>query len=144
MRQVKRSTAGGKSHLRAIPKGGHPLYNSLLLAPFALQVITGIGAQARPCFNVTVSNVPGPNRPMYLQGAALEAFYPVSIAAHGQAVNITCTSYNGSLNFGIAGCRDALPHLQRVAVYLGEALGELEAALGLTQVPPQRVIRNAA
>ena len=144
LRQVKRSTAGGKSHLRAIPKGGHPLYNSLLLAPFALQVITGIGAQARPCFNVTVSNVPGPNRPMYLQGAALEAFYPVSIAAHGQAVNITCTSYNGSLNFGIAGCRDALPHLQRVAVYLGEALGELEAAIGLTQAPPQRVIRNAA
>ncbi len=101
---------------------------------FVLQVLAGRTAVSRPFFNVTVSNVPGPVKPLYLNGARMEAFYPVSIPAHGQAVNITCTSYNGSLNFGFAGCRDALPHLQRLAVYTGEALLELEKALDIEPV----------
>ena len=141
---VKQTASEGKNHLRAIPKADHPLYNAVLLTPFVLQVVTGLGARRRPVYNVTVSNVPGPNRPLYLQGAQMEAFYPVSIAAHGQAVNITCTSYNGSLNFGIAGCRDALPHLQRIAVYAGEALTELESALDIDASAPRCTDRKVA
>ena len=53
----------------------------------------------------------------------------MSIPGHGMALNITCQSYAGTLNFGFIGCRDTLPHLQRLAVYTGEALQELEAAL---------------
>lgn len=135
---IRASAVEGKAHLRAISKSGQQLYNSVLLTPFVLQVVTGIGARSHPVFNVTVSNVPGPSRPLYLQGAQMEAVYPVSIAAHGQAVNITCTSYNGSLNFGICGCRDALPHLQRMAVYAGEALTELEDVLGIGAKSKQR------
>jgi hypothetical protein len=45
------------------------------------------------------------------------------------ALNITCSSYAGSMNFGFIGCRDTLPSLQRLAVYCGEALVELEKAL---------------
>nr|WP_273455486.1 WS/DGAT domain-containing protein [Nevskia ramosa] len=44
-------------------------------------------------------------------------------------MNITCLSYAGKLNFGFTGARDALPHMQRLAVYTGEALDELEAAV---------------
>ena len=55
--------------------------------------------------------------------------YPVSAITHGQALNITCYSYAGTLSFGFAGCRDTLPRMQRIAVYTGEALEELEAAL---------------
>jgi diacylglycerol O-acyltransferase len=47
----------------------------------------------------------------------------------GQALNITCVTYDGKFNIGFTGCRDSLPHLQRLAVYAGEALDELEAAL---------------
>jgi hypothetical protein len=106
-------------------------YSSLFATPFLVQTLTGLTGRTRPFFNVTVSNVPGPQETRYLSGARLEAMYPVSIAAHGQALNITCTSYAGSLNFGLVGCRDALPHLQRLAVYMAEAMAELEAALGL-------------
>ena len=50
--------------------------------------------------NVAVSNVPGPQVPLYLAGAELKAYYPVSIVAHGLGLNITIVSYNGSLDFG--------------------------------------------
>jgi hypothetical protein len=53
----------------------------------------------------------------------------MSFPIHGQALNITCNSYAGSVCFGFTGCRDTLPHLQRLAVYCAEALGELEHAV---------------
>jgi hypothetical protein len=58
----------------------------------------------------------------------MEAAYPLSIPFHGYGLNITLNSYAGTLNFGFIGCRDALPHLQKLAVFAGEALEELEAA----------------
>src|SRR3546814_6499991 len=65
-------------------------------------------------------------------GARLEAMYPVSNPFDGQALNITCTSYINTLNFGFTGCRDSLPHMQHLAIYMGDALIELEAAYGLS------------
>ncbi len=53
---------------------------------------------------MTISNVPGPEDTLYYEGARLEAMYPVSLIAHGGALNITCLSYAGSLNFGFTGC----------------------------------------
>lgn len=70
--------------------------------------------------------MPGPAEHLYLHRARLEAMYPVSATTHGQALNITCYSYAGSLTFGFAGDRDSVPSLQRIAVYSGEALAELE------------------
>ena len=73
--------------------------------------------------------MPGPIETLYLHGAKLEAMFPVSAVTHGQALNITCYSYGGNISFGFAGCRDSVPHLQRLAVYTAEALDELEQAL---------------
>ncbi len=61
-----------------------------------------------PC-NVVVSNVPGPGVPLYLAGAKVLTHYPVSIAAHGQGVNITVQSYNDELFFALTACAKALP-----------------------------------
>ena len=83
----------------------------------------------RPAFNITISNVPGPEEPLYYNGSKLEAMYPVSLIAHGGALNITCLSYAGSLNFGYTGCRETLPSMQNLAVYSGEALEELTGLL---------------
>ncbi len=59
----------------------------------------------------------------------LEALFPGPWIAHGGAINITCLSYAGTLNFGYTGCRDTLPNMQRIAVYTGEALDELSRLL---------------
>ncbi|HSW13653.1 MAG TPA: WS/DGAT domain-containing protein, partial [Solimonas sp.] len=80
-------------------------------------------------FNVTISNVPGPQQPLYLRGARMVANYPVSLVTHGQGINITCQGYADTLSFGFVACRDTLPHMQRIAVYTGEALEEVEAAV---------------
>jgi diacylglycerol O-acyltransferase / wax synthase len=73
--------------------------------------------------------VPGPDHHLFLNGARLEAMYPMSLLSHGQALNITCLSYAGTLNFGFTGCRDTVPHMQRLAVYAGEATEELKTLL---------------
>ena len=97
-------------------------------------------------FNVTISNVPGPERALYFRGARLEAAYPVSLVTHGQALNITCQSYAGTLAFGFTGCRDSLPHMQRIATYTGEALAELELALAAPaeEAKPKRKAKVAS
>ncbi|WP_156497785.1 WS/DGAT domain-containing protein, partial [Oleiphilus sp. HI0043] len=104
-------------------------YTMLMMAPYSLQLLTGLGGRMRPAFNITISNVPGPKKALYYNGCKLEAMYPVSLIAHGGALNITCLSYDGSLNFGYTGCRDTLPSMQNLAVFSGEALEELEGLL---------------
>ena len=124
---IKTSTRRAKEHLQTLPRHALNQYTMLLMSPYILQLMSGLGGRMRPVFNVTISNVPGPSETLYYEGAKLEAMYPVSLIAHGGALNITCLSYAGSLNFGFTGCRDTLPSMQRLAVYTGEALEELEA-----------------
>ena len=97
--------------------------------PTILTLLAGIGGRTRPMFNITISNVPGPDKPLYFRGAELVAIYPASIVTHGQALNITCESYAGAMNFGFTGCHASLPSMQRLAVYAEDALAELEAAM---------------
>ncbi|MGB1581265.1 MAG: WS/DGAT/MGAT family O-acyltransferase [Nevskiales bacterium] len=126
---IKAATKQAKEHLQSLPAAALTQYTMLLMAPYILSMLTGVAGRARPMFNVTVSNVPGPSDNLYLRGARLEAAYPVSLVMHGQGLNITCQSYADTLNFGFTGCRDTVPHLQRVAVYMGDALEELESVL---------------
>ena len=72
-----------------------------------------------------ISNVPGPQVPLYLAGAELKAYYPVSIVTHGLALNITIVSYNGSLDFGLVACRKTMPDLRQFAKHLKKAHTEL-------------------
>jgi len=123
------STKSAKEQLQGMSKAAILQYSALLVAPFMLQLIPGAAGRVPPAFNLVISNVPGPEEPLYFRGARLEASYPVSIPVHGMALNITCNSYAGSMNFGFIGCRDTLPKLQRLAVYCGEALCELEKAV---------------
>ncbi|MGH8443065.1 MAG: WS/DGAT/MGAT family O-acyltransferase, partial [Nevskiaceae bacterium] len=120
LKAITHSTRIAKDHLQSLPRGALTQYTMLVMAPYILSLVTGIGGRTRPVFNVTISNVPGPDKPLYFQGARLEAMYPLSLLAHGGALNITCVSYDGKLNFGFTGARDTLPHMQRLSVYTGE------------------------
>ena len=130
LKAITQSTRIAKDHLSSLPRSALTQYTMLVMAPYILSLVTGIGGRTRPVFNVTISNVPGPDKPLYFYGARLEAMYPLSLLAHGGALNITCVSYDGKLNFGFTGARDTLPHMQRLSVYTGEALEELEKLLG--------------
>jgi len=129
LRAIIDSTRNAKEHLSDVSRDAIFQYSALLVSPFMLQLIPGAVGRVRPTFNVVISNVPGPEEPLYFRGARLEASYPMSIPIDGMALNITVNSYAGLMCFGFIGCRDTLPHLQRLAVYCGDAMTELEQAL---------------
>ena len=126
LQAIIESTRRAKEQLQGMSRGAILQYSALLMAPLSFQLSTGTGGRTKPAFNVVISNVPGPEKPLYFNGARLEALYAASIPFHGYGLNITITSYAGTLNFGFTGCRDTVPHLQRLAVYSREALEELE------------------
>jgi diacylglycerol O-acyltransferase / wax synthase len=132
---IRRSTTEAKEHLRKLPDDARTYYTLLINGPYIAGLVAGLGRRAPLPFNVGISNVPGPPEPLYFNGARLDAMFPLSLLLHGNAVNITCVSYAGTLNFGFTGARDSLPHLQRLAIYMGEALEELEAALAPVPAP---------
>lgn len=105
-------------------------FSALQMLPLALTPIPGFVKYTHPPFNVIVSNVPGPSAPMYFNGARLDGMYPVSIVLDGQALNITLTSRDKYLDFGLTGCRRSVPHLQRLLTHLENALAELEESWG--------------
>jgi WS/DGAT/MGAT family acyltransferase len=133
LQAINRSTQAGKEQFKAIP--ADVLQDFTQFAPPAVAAqasrmiaSTRIADRMNPPINVTISNVPGPRHPLYLAGAALRHTYPVSIVTDGMGLNITCTSYMDSLDFGLISCRELIPDLWALTDYLADALGELSAA----------------
>lgn len=126
---IKRSTSEAKRHLAGLPAQARVPYTLLTNGPYIAALVAGLGGHVPVPFNVGISNVPGPTEPLYFNGSRLDAVYPVSLLFQGTALNITCVSYAGTLNFGFTGARDTLPHLQRLAIYMGEAVEEIERVL---------------
>ncbi len=81
-----------------------------------------------PTMNVVVSNVRGPDMPMYLAGAQMVAFAPVSIAMNGLGLNVTGFSYHGTLWMCAAACRDMMPDPGFFADCLRASFADLVAA----------------
>jgi diacylglycerol O-acyltransferase len=128
---VHRSMMDGKDALSTMTPLQILAMSALGTGPLLLQSIPGLQNFARPPFNLIISNVPGPRKTLYLNGARLEGVYPLSIPFDGQALNITCATYHTDLAFGLTGCRRSVPHLQRLLGYLDEALSDLEKAVGV-------------
>lgn len=120
------STRSAKDQLRGMTRSGIMQYSAMLLAPMMLSMIPGAAGRVRPAFNLVISNVPGPSKPLYFRGFRMEAYYPMSIPFQGYGLNVTVVSYLDQLDFGFIGCRDGLPHLQRLAVYSRDVLEALE------------------
>jgi diacylglycerol O-acyltransferase / wax synthase len=123
---IRRSSTAGREFLKQMSTKTLMDYTVLISSPQILTRLPGIGSRMPPTYNVIISNVPGPRGKLYFLGAEMEAYYPISALFHGQALNITVLSYAGGLYFGFTGCADKVPHLQRLAVYTGEAIDELE------------------
>jgi WS/DGAT/MGAT family acyltransferase len=84
----------------------------------------------RPIANLVISNVPGPDFPLYLGGAVLRSGFPLGPVMDGMGVNITVMSYRSVLYWGIHGCPDTIPRLWNLTAAVPPALDELLAAAG--------------
>jgi hypothetical protein len=130
LRAVRGSMRQGKDRLPQAGRRTMDAYTVALMAPVLAQAVLGIGGRAPAASNLVISNVPGLGEQRYYDGSLLEAFYPLSLVLHGQALNITAVSNADTFCIGFTGGRDNVPHLQHIAVYCADALDELETALG--------------
>jgi WS/DGAT/MGAT family acyltransferase len=130
LRAIQGSTAQLKQRVGAF-KGLIPTDFPGLAAPLwaaGLSRLWGRGklAERLPALaNVAISNVPGPPVPLYLAGARIRHYHPVSIVVHGLAFNITVQSYAGHLEFGLTACKDVVARPGVVADAMSSALAEL-------------------
>ncbi|HPF75643.1 MAG TPA: wax ester/triacylglycerol synthase family O-acyltransferase [Phycicoccus elongatus] len=100
------------------------------LAGFAPPTMHAMGARLagafnRRLYNVAVTNVPGPQRPLYAAGAAMVSSYPVMPLSPGQGLSIGLTSYDGGVYYGLYADRDAFPDLDVLGHGIVDGLQEL-------------------
>lgn len=100
------------------------------IAGFAPTTFHAIGsrvamAEARRGFQISITNVPGPQSPLYAAGARMVATYPVHPLLPGHALAIGVTSYDGGVYYGITADRDLLPDADLLGICITEALDEL-------------------
>ncbi len=128
---IHHSMVTGKEALGTMTPAQILAMSALGLAPAVLAPMLKLDGITRPPFNLIISNVPGPQEPLYFNGARMEGMYPLSIPIHGMGLNITCTSYADNLGFGLTGCRRTVPRLQRLLTHLDDELVALERAAGI-------------
>lgn len=94
-------------------------------------------------FNLIISNVPGPQLPLYFGGTRLLAYYPVSAVTDGQGLNITAISYDGQVFFGILAARELVPDVQALAEFLKDELAQLSVRPDGTRSTPRRARKSS-
>lgn len=128
---VQRSYAAAQAHLGAVPESLRMAYSLAAGAPFLLGQFSGARPWFPAIFNVLVLAMPAPDKKRYLAGAQLDSIHSLSMLMPSTALSISCQRYAGTVNIGLTGARDTLPHLQRIAVYMEQALAQLESAVSL-------------
>lgn len=127
---IGESMRSNKKVFSELPKVQALALSAVNIAALGLAMVPGFVGTTRPPFNIVISNVPGPRKPLYWNGARLNGNYPFSIALDGQALNITMANNGDNLDFGLVGCRRSVPHLQRLLGHLEDSLKDLERAVG--------------
>lgn len=128
-----RDAAGASKSLTASARQVLPTDFPTLGLPWLLSALASLYGRTRlanaipPIANLVISNVPGPQVPLYLAGARMRTYWPLSIVEHGLGLNITVESYSGSLDFGLVACRRSIPDLDALAAAMADAFEELRA-----------------
>lgn len=130
LRRVQASMSAAKDQFAAIP--AEALQDFTQFAPPAVAARAmrmysrlRIADRMNPPFNLVISNVPGPQVPLYAAGARLEHFFPVSTLVDGQGLNITVQSYCGNLDFGFVADRELVPDVWSMTELLHAEMQEL-------------------
>jgi hypothetical protein len=108
--------------------------------------MTGEFSARFPVSNLGVSNIPGPNFPLYMRGARVVGNYPMGPIPNGIGLGITMMSYLDEIYYTVQGCREKTPDIHRLSEFMQEAMAELREAAGLRQddaKKPARAPRKA-
>ena len=150
MRAVMKNTVEAKQRIRSLPRDAAYAYSVL---SFAMgETLAHVPRHPQDLLlasNVLVSNVRGPDEPLYMGGARLEALCPVSTLISGMGLNITFMSYAGQVLVGYTANAAALPGIERLARFTQDAFGALKRQArrpehGVPSRPVRRVVSRAA
>jgi len=144
LRTIMANTRAAKAQLGSL--GRDAAYSYAVMAFALSETLTIARPEALGLLpaNMLVSNVRGPERPLYLNGARLEALFPVSTLIAGVGLNVTFMSYAGRVVFGFTANGSALPEVESMARYAAEALEALRRASGRRAGTRAKRIRSAA
>jgi diacylglycerol O-acyltransferase / wax synthase len=131
LKKTHDALAAMKEHHRALPAEllqdtNHFIPPAVFARAARATFAISTSGPGRPTWNLVVSNVPGPQFPLYCAGAKLVAHYPVSVITHGMGLNITVMSNDGHMDFGIVADRDQMPDLSSMLERLRDSLEELK------------------
>jgi WS/DGAT/MGAT family acyltransferase len=146
LRAINTSANAGKKFQGSV-KGAMPTDFPSLGVPWIMSGLVSLYGRSRlanrmpPIVNVAISNVPGPQFPLYFAGAKLADFFPVSIPGHGIALNMTVQSYNGLLEVGLTACRRAMPDVADLGNYVVEEHARLRGLI--EALPSEGVVAPA-
>lgn len=128
LKHIVKVTSQAKSDLRHMSRTAVQDYANILMMPTLLLTFAGRASQIPPPINVIVSNVPGSRQRLYLEGAALEAIYPLSVITDGMGINITVVSYLNRLCVAITSCPSKQPDIDSMGTLIRQNWRDLSAA----------------
>ncbi|CAN5839431.1 wax ester/triacylglycerol synthase family O-acyltransferase [soil metagenome] len=148
LRKINESSSASKANMGRI-KAAIPTDFPMFAAPWLMSGMTSMLGRSRlvnvvpPVANLVISNVAGIPAQLYFGGASVVSYYPVSIPAHGMALNVTVQSYNGRLDYGLIACRRALSDINELGDFM---LSEHQILLDLAkaQTPTEAAAPVAA
>ncbi len=140
LKAIQRGTAAMKKQIGTF-RGVIPTDFPSLGSPWLISGLASLYGRSRIAdwlriTNVTISNVPGSRVPVYLCGAKMTDYYPLSIVVHGIALNITVQSHVDRLCFGLIACRRAVPDVHELGAQLQRAMATLRALVTPTLAAP--------
>lgn len=139
LRSVNRSMRLVKERLAAAPAAWLLEFSQAMpaaLSALAARSAFRIASRRAPAMNLMISNVPGPQSPLYVCGARVVALHPMSVITDvSGGVNITVFSYDGRLDFGIVADRDMVPDVWNLIDYLRDSLADYGAMAGPAEPP---------
>ncbi|MEE4659453.1 MAG: WS/DGAT domain-containing protein, partial [Halieaceae bacterium] len=128
LKRIARVMQKAKGNMRSMSRTAAQDFTNMLMMPSILLTLSGRASQVKPALNVIVSNVPGSRRRLYLDGARLEAIYPLSVVTDGLGINITVVSYLNKLCVAVTSCPTEQPGIEQFGRYLRESYRALARA----------------
>jgi diacylglycerol O-acyltransferase / wax synthase len=129
LRQISSATRDLKESMMAV--SAESIINLGTWAPPTLHAVAARLVAKGPWFNLVVSNVPGPQIPMYVAGARLLVFYPIMPLSENVALSAAVTSLAGTMGFGLTGDWDGTPDIDALAAFVQDSLDDLAKAAGV-------------
>jgi hypothetical protein len=123
LRVVRQAMDGLKESKQAV--GAEVLAGMQALAPPTILAQASRLNFSTRLFNLLVTNVPGPQFPLYVLGRELQDLFPIAFLPKGHALAVAVMSYDGGMDFGLLGDYDAMPDLDELGSLLSESVEEL-------------------